>query len=430
MSDKDSLPEMPNEAAPSRLSRRLNTADAVAIGLSAMIGAGVFVAIGPASASAGSGVLLGLVIAAFVAYCNASSSAQLAAVYPESGGAYVYGRKQLAPFWGWLAGWGFVVGKLASCAAAALTFGFYLYPSLARPLAVGAVILLTLANYRGIKKTAAVTWILLTLVLIALGTIVFASTFGGSVNGKHLVPLSGTNGLHGILQAGAIMFFAFAGYARIATLGEEVQEPKRTIPKAIFIALLITLAIYMCVAVSALLAVGAPVLADAKAPLARAVEAGRFAWLSPIVKLGATVATLGVLLSLMLGISRTVFSMSANGELPKWFSAVHPRYKVPHHAEVAVAALIAIIVLLGDVRSAIGFSSFTILIYYAITNAAAFTLAPEKRLWPRWIALTGLFSCSLLALSLPAESLILGMLVMLSGAAVFAVKNWMRRHIY
>jgi len=184
----------------------------------------------------------------------------------------------------------------------------------------------------------------------------------------------------------------------------------------------------MCVAVSALLAVGAPALAEAKAPLARAVEAGRFAWLSPLVQLGASVATLGVLLSLMLGISRSVFFMSANGELPKWFSAVHPRYKVPHHAEIAVAVLIAIIVFLGDVRSAIGFSSFTILIYYAITNASAFTLAPEKRLWPLWIALTGLFSCSLLALSLLAEFLILGMLVMLSGAAVFAVKNWMRLH--
>lgn len=416
---------MPDES--SRLSRRLNTADAVAIGLSAMIGSGVFVAIGPASASAGSGVLLGLVIAAFVAYCNATSSAQLAAVYPESGGAYVYGRKQLDPFWGWLAGWGFVVGKLASCAAAALTFGFYLYPSIAKLLALSAVGVLTFANYRGIKKTANLTWVLLTLVLAALVTIVFASTFGGQAHGNHLAPVWGTNGIHGILQAGAIMFFSFAGYARIATLGEEVQEPKRTIPKAILIALLITLVIYISVAASALLAVGAPALAEAKAPLARAVEAGRFAWLSPVVRLGATAATLGVLLSLMVGISRTVFSMSANGELPRWLSSVHPRFKGPHHAEIAVAAMIAVMILLGDVRSAIGFSSFTILIYYAITNASAFTLPKEKRLWPRWLSAIGFLFCIILASSLPAQSLILGSVVILIGAIIYFIHCMSRK---
>jgi len=210
-------------------------------------------------------------------------------------------------------------------------------------------------------------------------------------------------------------------------LGEEVQEPKRTIPKAIFIALLMTLAIYLCVAVSALLAVGAPALAEAKAPLVRAVEAGRFAWLSPVVKLGATVATLGVLLSLMLGISRTVFSMSANGELPRWFAAVHARFKVPHHAEIAVAALIAVIVLLGDVRSAIGFSSFTILIYYAITNASAFTLAPNQRLGPRWISVAGFFFCVILAISLPAQSLILGTIVILIGTMIYFIRLGLSR---
>lgn len=428
MSDKDIYPKTPNEGEPSRLARRLNTADAVAVGLGAMIGTGVFVAIGPASASAGSGVLMGILIAAFVAYCNATSSAQLAAVYPESGGTYVYGRKQLTPLWGWLAGWGFVVGKLASCAAAALTFGNYLHPPAAKLLGLAALAVLTAANYRGVKKTAALIWLILAVVLASLVAIVFASTFGGQARAENLLPVWGSHGFYGILQSGAIMFFAFAGYARIATLGEEVNEPRRTIPKAIPIALLIVLIIYTAVAASALAAVGHQALAEAKAPLATAVQAGRFAWISPVVRFGATVATLGVLLSLMVGISRTVFSMSANGDLPKWFSSVHSRFKVPHHAELVVAGGIACIVILADVRSAIGFSSFTILTYYAITNASAFTLPKAKRLWPRWIALTGLFSCALLALSLPTPSLILGMSVMLSGAAVFVVSRWIRSH--
>jgi APA family basic amino acid/polyamine antiporter len=420
MSDRDS-----DKKERSRLSRRLNTADAVAIGLSAMIGSGVFIAIGPASASAGAGVLIALMVAAFVAYCNATSAAQLAAVYPESGGTYIYGRKQLGPLWGWLAGWSFVVGKLASCAAAALTFGFYLYPPFAKFLALGALVFLTAINYRGIKKTAKLTWFLLVLVLAALGTIVFASTSGGQADANHLFPIWG-NGLHGVLQASAILFFAFAGYARIATLGEEVKEPKRTISKAMIIALAVTLIIYMSVAVSAILAVGAPALAEAKAPLAAAVEAGRFAWLSPVVRSGATAATLGVLLSLILGISRTVFSMSANGELPRWLSAVHSRFKVPHHAEIAVSLIIAMIIVLGDVRSAIGFSSFTILLYYAITNASAWKLKAEDRLWPRWLAVLGLMFCIVLAISLPRQSLILGSAVMLSGMFIYYLRQYFR----
>ena len=173
----------------------------------------------------------------------------------------------------------------------------------------------------------------------------------------------------------------------------------------------------------ALSAIGADALAASRAPLASAVEAGRFVWLSPVVRLGATVATLGVLLSLMVGISRTVFSMASNGELPRWLSAVHPKFKVPHHAELAVAGIISVIVLLGDVRSAIGFSAFTILIYYAITNASALTLPKENLLWPRWVAAIGFIFCILLAASLPVSSLVLGSAVIALGVLVHFVRR-------
>ncbi len=136
----------------SRLARRLGTRDAVVIGLGSMIGAGVFAAIGPAAAVAGGGLLIGLALAAVVAYCNATSSAQLAALYPASGGTYVYGRKRLGHLWGFLAGWGFVIGKTASCAAMALTFGSYVAPDLARPLGIGAVVALTAVQFRYIER--------------------------------------------------------------------------------------------------------------------------------------------------------------------------------------------------------------------------------------------------------------------------------------
>jgi APA family basic amino acid/polyamine antiporter len=247
---------------PSRLSRRLGTFDAVVIGLGSMIGAGVFAAVGPAAREAGSGLLLGLLLAALVAYCNAASSAQLAALYPESGGTYVYGRRRLGPFWGYLAGWSFVVGKLASCSAMALTFGSYADDDIARPLAIGAVVAMTAVNYLGIQKTALLTRAIITVVLASLAVVVVAALLGGEADADRLTPLiDDDDGVLGVLQAAGLLFFAFAGYARIATLGEEVRDPVRTIPRAIPIALGITLLVYAAVAASALAAVGPSVLA-------------------------------------------------------------------------------------------------------------------------------------------------------------------------
>jgi APA family basic amino acid/polyamine antiporter len=386
-----------------------------------MIGAGVFAAFGPAARAAGNGLLLGLAVAAFVAFCNATSSAELAAVYPESGGAYVYGRKRLGVVWGFLAGWAFVIGKLASCAAMAMTFGNYAAPSLKRPLAVGAVVALTAVNYRGVEKTAKVTRVIVATVLVALAVVVGAVWMGGSADVHRLWPVRGT-GLHGVMQSAGFLFFAFAGYARVATLGEEVADPARTIPRAIPIALGMTLVVYAAVATSALAGAGARAIAESELPLAAAVQAGRFFWLAPVVRVGATLASLGVLLSLMLGISRTVFAMAANGDLPVFFSCVHSRYRVPHRAEVAVGAIVATLAALADVRSAIGFSSFAVLTYYAVANAAAWTLPPEERRWPRVLAALGWLGCAALAFTLPASSIIAGSALLLAGLPVYLVR--------
>jgi APA family basic amino acid/polyamine antiporter len=408
--------------APTRLARRLGTLDAVVIGLGSMIGAGVFAAFGPAARAAGNGLLLGLGVAALVAYCNATSSAQLAAIYPESGGTYVYGRKRLGPFWGFLAGWGFVIGKLASCAAMALTFGSYASPSLARPLAVGAVMALTAVNYLGVQKTAALTKLLVAVVLSALAVVIAAVWLGGAMQPDRLWPLSEASA-HGVLQSAGFLFFAFAGYARLATLGEEVIEPRRTIPRAIPIALGITLVVYAVVAVTALAGAGAEAVAASTAPLATAVEAGRLGSLSPVVRVGATVASLGVLLSLIVGVSRTTFAMASNHDLPSFLSAVHPRYRVPHRAELAVGAIAATVAALADVRSAIGFSSFAVLVYYAIANAAAWTLEKEQRRWPRPFAAFGVLGCLTLAFTLPMMAVISGGAVLGTGTLAYIVRG-------
>jgi basic amino acid/polyamine antiporter, APA family len=413
---------MSTGVAPTRLARRLGTVDAVVIGLGSMIGAGVFAAFGPAAGAAGNGLVLGLAVAAFVAYCNATSSAELAAVYPESGGAYVYGRKRLGPFWGFLAGISFVFGKLASAAAMAMTFGSHAAPELARPLAVGAVVVLTTVNYFGVEKTAALTKVIVATVLLALGIAIGAVWLGDAAEVGRLWPVEPTSA-HGVLQSAGFLFFAFAGYARIATLGEEVIEPHRTIPRAIPMALGITLVVYIAVAVSTLAGAGATAVAASEAPLVTAVEAGRLGWLSPAVRIGATVASLGVLLSLVAGVSRTAFAMASNRDLPKFFSAVHPRFKIPHRAELAVGAVVASVAAVADLRSAIGFSSFAVLTYYAIANAAAWTLEPSQRRWPRAFAAAGFFGCAVLAVTVPVSSLVCGAALLLAGALIFALRR-------
>jgi basic amino acid/polyamine antiporter, APA family len=398
------------EQAP--LQRRLGLGDAVVIGLASMIGAGVFVVFGPAAAAAGSGLLIGLVIAAVVAYCNATSSARLAARYPQSGGTYVYGRERLGEFWGYLAGWSFIVGKMASCAAMALTVGLYAWPAHAHAVAVAAVAGLTAVNYRGIQKSALLTRLIITVVLAVLAGVVAAVLLGGRADAGYLTLIGGTLG--GVLQAAGLLFFAFAGYARIATLGEEVRDPAETIPRAIRLALAITVAVYSALAVI-LLAVLGPGLESSAAPLADAVRVAGVSWLEPVVRVGAAMAALGSLLSLILGISRTGLAMARDGHLPSALAAVHPRFAVPHRAEVTVGVIVAVVAALADVRSAIGFSSFAVLVYYAIANASAWTLG--RRLIP----VVGLAGCLLLAVCLPPVSVLTGSAVLAAGAVIYLI---------
>jgi APA family basic amino acid/polyamine antiporter len=396
--------------------------DAVVLGLASMMGAGVFVALGPATQAAGSGSLLGLAIGGIVAYCNATSSAQLAAVYPQAGGTYVYGRARLGRAWGFTAGWGFVVGKTASLAAMALTFGSYVWPAGARPLAIALLAAATAINLLGIRRTAFASRILVAVVLASLAVAVIACLAGGTASADRLGSLT-AGGVIGILRSAGFLFFAFAGYARIATLGEEVVQPERTIPRAIPTALVIVLGVYASVAVAALLAVGPDALARSQAPLATAVSAGSLHAATPIVRVGAVVAVAGVLLSLLAGVSRTTFSMARDAELPTALAAVDERRGTPARAEIAVALIVAAVVLVADVRDAIGFSSFAVLCYYAIANLAAWTQPPEHRRWPRSLQVLGVFGCALLAVTLPLASVLLGTGMLGLGLAGHAIRR-------
>ncbi|NUR08943.1 MAG: APC family permease [Nocardioidaceae bacterium] len=380
-----------------------------------MIGAGVFSAFSPAAAAAGSALLVSLGIAAVVATCNATASAQLAEAYPTSGGTYLYGREVLGEWWGFVAGWGFVVGKTASCAAMAMTFAAYVVPGggwLPRLAAVGAVLVLTAANLRGITRTATVARVLLAVVLVTLAVAVVVC-LGSGPDPVH--PLDDAHGgVGGLLQAAGLLFFAFAGYARIATLVEEVRRPER-LGRAVLVALGIVVLLYLVVGVALLGVLGPGRLASSTTPVTDAVRTAGASWAVPVVVVGAAAASLGALLALLAGVGRTSLAMARHGDLPRTLSSVSERHRVPDHAQVALAAVVVVLVLVADLRGAIGFSSFGVLVYYAVANLSALRQPAGQRRWPRAMQVVGVVGCVTLVVTLPPVSVLVGVLVFAVG---------------
>ncbi|MBP1240114.1 APA family basic amino acid/polyamine antiporter [Frigoribacterium sp. PvP120] len=409
---------------PGGLQRRLGLGAAVVIGLGSMIGAGVFSAFAPAAAAAGDLLLVSLLIAGVVAFCNATSTAQLAAQHPTSGGAYAFGRERLGEWPGFVAGWGFVVGKTASCAAMATTAAVALVPDpWTRPAALLLVVAVTALNAAGITRTAAATAVIVAAVLAVLvlvvvvvgsappgvGAVVDAASGAGSAGGASAGPTPVA-----VLQGAGLLFFAFAGYARIATLAEEVRRPSVTIPRAVVIALSAALVVYAAVALVLLRALGSAGTAASERPLVDAVEAAGAEWLAPVVAVATGVAASGALLALVAGIGRTSLAMAREGDLPRALAVVDARRGVPLRAELVLAAVVGVLVLTVDLRGVIGASSFGVLVYYLVANLAALTQTGEHRRWPRVLPVLGAVACVALVVTLPVASVV-------AGVGVFAV---------
>lgn len=395
--------------------RRIGTGDAVVLGIGSMLGAGVFAVFGPAAAVAGTALLPALAVAGAVAAANAMSSAWLAARHPESGGAYVYGRRRLGETWGFLAGGGGVRHRQDRVVRRdGPHLGSHAWPDHARAVAAAAVVAMVAVNLRGVTRTALATRVLVGCTLAVLTAVVVAAFSRPAV----AAPLQGwaDAGPLAVLQAAGLLFFAFAGYARIATLGEEVRDPARTIPRAIPLALGLVLVVYAVVAVAALRAAGPGALAASAAPLATAAGDGA----APLVRIGGAVASAGVLLALVAGVGRTVLAMARDRELPGALAAVHPRFAVPHRAELAVGAVVLLLVVTAAPVTAIGLSGFAVLLYYAVANAAALTLHRDRP-WRRALSGFGLLGCVVLATLLPPVSVLAGAVVLAAGTVVRAL---------
>jgi basic amino acid/polyamine antiporter, APA family len=395
-------------AAPG-LIRVVGVPGAVLMGLGSILGTGIFVSIGIAAGITGPSVILAIAVAAGVATFNGLSSAQLAASHPVSGGTYEYGYRYLNPMLGFTAGWMFLCAKSASAATAALGFAGYTLSAFGAStstlrvgLALTGIAVLTVVVAGGMSRSNRANAVIVALTLLALFAFVIVGVPTAFANAdSNLADFFADDGrgsgAGGFLHATALMFVAYTGYGRIATLGEEVKDPHKSIPKAIIITLIATAAIYAAVAFVAVAAAGAGGLAratkQAAAPLeliARGFDVPGVAWL---VAAGAVTAMLGVLLNLLLGLSRVVLAMARRGDMPARFARIDSESASPRAAVVLVGAIIAGLAAIGSVKTTWSFSAFTVLVYYALTNLAALQLPAEARLYPRWIPATGLVCC-------------------------------------
>lgn len=409
----------------SGLLRVLTLKDAVAVGLGAIIGAGIFVVTGVAAGISGPAIIIGLIIAGIVASFNALSSAQLAAVYPHSGGTYEYGYQLLNPTLGFSAGWMFLISKLSAAGVVAIGFGNYFYKLLpvVPPLnySIAAVLILTIANYIGIKKAGILN---LTIVSVTIISLLYLIVSGfPEIKKENFEPFA-PFGISGIAEATALLFFAFTGYARIATLAEEVKEPEKTIPRAVIITIVTAIILYALISVVAVGVIGAEAMAATKSPLQQvALSLSSPTISTTVITLAASTAMLGVLLSQVLGISRMMLAMGRRKDLPVFFEKIHAKNKVPHIGIFITGAIILILTVLGSFEFIVRSASFTILLYYSITNIAALKQPLHEQRFGKAVPVLGLIGCLVMAASLPYQVIISGLIILLFGNVLKLVFN-------
>ena len=398
------------------LLRALTIKDAVGIGLGAIIGAGIFVVTGVAAGIAGPAFIIGLIIAGIIAALNGLSSAQLARIYPQSGGTYEYGYRLLHPALGFSAGWMFLISKLSAASIVAIGFGSYVYEffPVFSPMIISviAVIVLTAANYFGVKKAGLLNLLIVSITLLSLFYLIISGI--PLIDMEHFKPFA-PFGIAGIAESSALLFFAFTGYARIATLAEEVQEPEKTIPRAIIITIVSAIILYCAVSFIAISVIGSERMADSKSPLQALANNLTAPGIRAVTTIGASTAMLGVLLSQILGISRMMLAMGRRNDLPIMMQKIHKNYRIPHSAIILSGFIIILLTIAGNFEFIIRAASFTILMYYSITNIAALVQPREEQIYGRIVPALGLAGCLSMSAFLPLSVIFTGISLLSVG---------------
>ena len=381
-----------------KFKRTLTLKNSILLGLSSMIGAGLFFNISPTSKIASYSSILGLLFAGTVAYANASSSAQLARIYPQTGGTYLYAKNVLGNFPSLIAGYAFIIGKLISCVAVSLTLGNYLYPENPKIISLLFIFSVTLINYFGISKTVDIAkWFTYTIILIIIFYLISVTS---SENFSMNIPITEGLSLKNLILSASIWFFAFTGYSRLATFGEEVNNPEKIIPKAILTGLGITLFIYVATSYATLGIVSPSIIENSSTPLKVAFDLSRFSEFSYLIVIASTIATGSVLLALLPGISRVLVAMSRDKKIPDYFKTIHPKQNSAYISDIFGGLLVAAGVLTFDLLPAVKLSAIFILIYYSITNLCVIRLEKSERIFSVMISIYGLVFCGMLGIFL------------------------------
>ena len=422
MNPHDGSPE------PAAMRRTIGIPGATALGLGSILGTGVFISLGMAAELSGNWILLAIGIALLLAVFNGLSSAQLAAAYPVSGGTYEYGTRLLSPSAGFSAGWLFLCAKSASAASAALGASIYLLAlwgtssrTMVIVVAMAVLLLATMVVLLGLRRTNLVNMVIVTSVIGGLCVFLISCLEPAADAATEVTP----SNLSGVPEAVAIVFVAFTGYGRVATLGEEIRDPARSIPRAVILTLCIAGGLYLLVGAALAWAAPATDLVAAEvgtSSLERVARHNSGPVAGSVVAITAIIAMIGVLLNLLLGLSRVTLAMSRRGDMPGSMAVLDARTSTPTISVISIACIIAVLVLIGNIAFAWTLSALTVLVYYAITNLAALKLSDSQRRYPRWTAISGLLLCVAAACSLPLDTWIAGVGVLACGF----VWRWLR----
>ena len=378
--------------------RTLTLKSSIYLGLSSMIGAGLFNNIAPTAKISSYGSILGLLLASTLAIANASSSAQLSSLFPKTGGTYLYANEVLGKPYAVTAGTVFIIGKTISCVAIALTVGNYISPVYGKEIGVILCLLVFLLSFSGIHKTAEIAkwfvWIIFGLLLFYAVSIISTPDINLSIS------IFESASVDNILLSASIWFFAFTGYSRLATFGEEIKNPREIIPTAIFTGLGVTIFLYFGITWLTLSIISPEFIMNSNTPLLVAMDVSRFSEFSFLIVFASSIAMVSVFLALMPGISRIYVALSRDKILPNAFSKIHKKFNSAYFSEGFVFISVIVGIYSFDVVRSIELSSFFILIYYAITNFCVIKLEKSDRLYSVTIAVYGMIMCLLLALYL------------------------------
>jgi APA family basic amino acid/polyamine antiporter len=409
---------MTEESSPSasqQLQRTVGLPGAVLLGLGSILGTGVFVSLTMVADLAADWTVLAILVAGALAVCNGLSSAQLAAAHPISGGTYEYGYRYLNPAAGFTAGWMFLVAKSASAATAALGIAHYINAILPSdrevcPILTGAIIVIFMTAFvlGGLKRSTRLNAILVSLTLAALTVFVINAN---PIAVSETAERSSSNefSYRHFFEACALAFVAFTGYGRVATMGEEIRDPARNIPLAILLTLTLTVMLYAAVGWS-LSSSGPGVHSLVEHP---ALASSRV--LQTLVAIGAMLAMLGVLLNLILGLSRVLLAMARRRDVPQGLAVLNSTGTSPNRCVIAIGILIAGLCALGDIRMTWSLSAFTVLVYYATANLCAIMQPPAERRYPRGIPIVGFVVCCSLAVWVEQLAWITGLTLIVIG---------------